>query len=310
MPLIEPTHTEGFSRLLARGNDPRRERLITTAPEPSIARFGYSPIRHTPLSSNLEVLKGKGGDESDRLMYEFEDHGGRQVGMRFDLTVSPSAFCCSACHSELGLPFKRYQYWEPVWPRWKNNQSRPRYPRVSCSAILTRLARVFRRIRHRKPPLVIHELPPQNRRCVQSRPCRSRSASTTAPVPQRPSWPSLGTLEKSTAIPAGPRQARKNRPRKKVADEWFSAAGATPDQRPLKFLKAGPKLERPQPTTVLSRSVVIYWWAMPKAKKELNALRQILAGREGPAGVADGRRLSLDVSIARRPRLLQTGAIF
>jgi len=32
-------------------------------------------------------LQGKGSDETDKQLYQFTDHGGRQVGLRFDLTV-------------------------------------------------------------------------------------------------------------------------------------------------------------------------------------------------------------------------------
>jgi histidyl-tRNA synthetase len=71
----------------------------------------------------LEVLAGKGGDESDRQLYQFEDHGGRKVGMRFDLTVPLARFAAQHA-SELGLPFKRYHI-ATVW-RGENTQ-RGRY---------------------------------------------------------------------------------------------------------------------------------------------------------------------------------------
>src|SRR5712671_6606460 len=110
MTLIEPRTLKGFRDYLPEAMIPR-ERLITTAQ--SVYRsFGYSPI-DTPALEYLEVLKGKGGDESDRLMYEFEDHGGRMVGMRFDLTVPLARFVAQHA-SELGLPFKRYHI-ATVW---------------------------------------------------------------------------------------------------------------------------------------------------------------------------------------------------
>jgi len=55
----------------------------------------------------LEVLTGKGSDETDRQMYHFVDAGGRSVGMRFDLTVPFARFAAQHIH-ELGTPFKRY----------------------------------------------------------------------------------------------------------------------------------------------------------------------------------------------------------
>jgi histidyl-tRNA synthetase len=58
-------------------------------------------------------LTGKGSDETERQLYRFEDHGGRQVGMRFDLTV-PLARFVAQHHAQLGLPFRRYHI-APVW---------------------------------------------------------------------------------------------------------------------------------------------------------------------------------------------------
>jgi histidyl-tRNA synthetase len=46
-------------------------------------------------------------------MYHFTDNGGRQVGMRFDLTVPFARFAAQHIH-ELGTPFKRYHI-APVW---------------------------------------------------------------------------------------------------------------------------------------------------------------------------------------------------
>ena len=51
--------------------------------------YGFSPI-DTPSLEYEEILLGKGGEETDKQIYSFEDHGGRRVGLRFDLTVPPS----------------------------------------------------------------------------------------------------------------------------------------------------------------------------------------------------------------------------
>lgn len=57
-----------------------REGLIATA-QRVYRSFGFSPI-DTPALEYLEVLTGKGGEESDRQLYQFEDNGGRKVGIR------------------------------------------------------------------------------------------------------------------------------------------------------------------------------------------------------------------------------------
>lgn len=75
-------------------------------------RYGFVPI-DTPALEYLEILTGKGSEETDRQMYHFTDNGGRAVGMRFDLTVPLARFAAQHIH-ELGTPFKRYHI-GPVW---------------------------------------------------------------------------------------------------------------------------------------------------------------------------------------------------
>lgn len=88
-----------------------RERLIETARR-VYRSYGFAPI-DTPTLEYLEILTGKGSEETDKQLYKFEDQGGRQVGMRFDLTVPLARF--SAMHvPQLGTPFKRYHI-ATVW---------------------------------------------------------------------------------------------------------------------------------------------------------------------------------------------------
>jgi histidyl-tRNA synthetase len=73
--------------------------------------FGYGPI-HTPAMEYAEILTGKYGEEGDKLLYRFEDNGGRDVALRYDLTVPLARFV--ATHPELRFPFRRYHI-APVW---------------------------------------------------------------------------------------------------------------------------------------------------------------------------------------------------
>jgi histidyl-tRNA synthetase len=102
--LITPRTPSGFRDYLPETMIPR-ERLVATAQQ-VYRSFGYSPI-DTPALEFFEILSGKGGEESDRLMYNFEDRGGHRLGMRFDLTVPLARFAAQHV-AELGLPFKRY----------------------------------------------------------------------------------------------------------------------------------------------------------------------------------------------------------
>ncbi len=98
-----------------------RERLIDTARR-VYRSYGFSPI-DTPALEYLDILTGKGGEESDKQIYKFLDPGGREVGLRFDLTVPLARFAAQHV-AELGLPFKRYHI-AAVW-RGENTQ-RGRY---------------------------------------------------------------------------------------------------------------------------------------------------------------------------------------
>ncbi len=120
MSLIEPRTLKGFRDYLPETMIPR-ERLMETA-RGVYRSFGFSPI-DTPALEYAEILVGKGGEESDKQLYRFTDHGGRDVALRFDLTV-PLARFVAQYHHELGLPFKRYHI-APVW-RGENTQ-RGRY---------------------------------------------------------------------------------------------------------------------------------------------------------------------------------------
>ena len=115
--IIEPRTLKGFRDFLPEMMIPRQKMIARVS---EVYRgYGYSPI-DTPVLEYLEILSGKGSDETDRQLYKFKDHGGREVGMRFDLTVPFARF--SAQHApELILPFKRYHI-AKVW-RGENTQA-------------------------------------------------------------------------------------------------------------------------------------------------------------------------------------------
>ena len=115
--LIKPRTLKGFRDFLPAAMMPR-EKLMETARR-VYRSYGYAPI-DTPALEYLEILTGKGSEETDRQMYHFIDHGKRAVGMRFDLTV-PLARFVSQHIEALGTPFKRYHI-GTVW-RGENSQA-------------------------------------------------------------------------------------------------------------------------------------------------------------------------------------------
>src|SRR5262245_56257007 len=107
---IDPRTLKGFRDYLPELMIPR-ERILEQARR-VYRSYGYAPI-DTPALEYAEILMGKGGEESDRLIYHFQDHGGRDVALRFDLTV-PFARFAAQYIGKLGTPFKRY-HMGPVW---------------------------------------------------------------------------------------------------------------------------------------------------------------------------------------------------
>jgi histidyl-tRNA synthetase len=87
-----------------------RQRIISIVRD-VFERHGFEPL-DTPAIEHLDVLTGKAG-ENEKLMYHFEDAGGRPVGLRYDLTV-PLARVVAMHQNEIVLPFKRYHI-APVW---------------------------------------------------------------------------------------------------------------------------------------------------------------------------------------------------
>jgi histidyl-tRNA synthetase len=118
--LIEPRIPKGFRDFLPEKES--RRLAIVAALGRVFERFGFAPI-DTPVLEFSEVLLGKGGGETDKEVYRFKDHGGRDVAMRFDLTV-PFARFMAAHIAELPLPFRRWHA-AKVW-RGENTQ-RGRY---------------------------------------------------------------------------------------------------------------------------------------------------------------------------------------
>jgi histidyl-tRNA synthetase len=110
MSLIPPRTLKGF-RDLTPAEALKRSELLRTA-EDVFRAHGYVPI-DTPALEYAEILKGKGGETSDKELYEFADRGGRQVALRFDLTV-PLARYVAEHEGQLVFPFRRYHA-GPVW---------------------------------------------------------------------------------------------------------------------------------------------------------------------------------------------------
>ena len=114
--MIEPKVLKGFRDTLPEIMIIKKD-LIKKL-EKTFESFGFLPI-DTPALEYTEILLGKGGGETDKQIYRFKDHGGRDVALRYDLTV-PLARFIAANYNDLVFPFKRYHI-APVW-RGENTQ--------------------------------------------------------------------------------------------------------------------------------------------------------------------------------------------
>lgn len=275
--LITPKTLKGFRDYLPEAMIPR-ERLIETARR-VYRSYGFSPI-DTPALEYLEILAGKGGEESDKQLYKFQDHGGRWVGLRFDLTVPLARFAAQHI-AELGTPLKRYHI-APVW-RGENTQ-RGRYREfMQCDfdTIGTRATAADAEI-----AVVIHDLFREigfndftihlnNRMVLTGLLEKIGLADRSVPV--------LRALDKLAKI--GP---------ERVAAEMTETASATPQQAAdilhLAEIRADDNPKILQQLEVLAAG-------NHTAAEGIARLDEILAAA-GAAGVPDNR-IKLDVAIAR-----------
>lgn len=71
-------------------------------------RYGYQPLE-TPVVCYFDLLASKyaGGSEILKEVYKLNDQGGRELGLRYDLTVPFAKIV--GMNPELRMPFKRYE---------------------------------------------------------------------------------------------------------------------------------------------------------------------------------------------------------
>lgn len=83
-----------------------RRQLLVEKLQSVFRAFGFIPI-DTPALEYTEVLLRKSDGETEKQVFRFTDNGGRDVALRFDLTV-PLARFIAEHQNEISYPFKRY----------------------------------------------------------------------------------------------------------------------------------------------------------------------------------------------------------
>ena len=107
---IQPKILKGFRDFLPQ-DEILRSDLIEKLTK-TFRSYGFVPI-DTPVLEYTEILLRKSNGETEKQMFRFEDNGGRDVAMRFDLTV-PFARFTAQHKEELYFPFRRYHI-SKVW---------------------------------------------------------------------------------------------------------------------------------------------------------------------------------------------------
>ena len=287
---IEPRTLSGFRDYLPEAMIPR-ERLIATA-QKVYRSYGFSPI-DTPAMEILEVLAGKGSEETDRQMYRIESNSETEAkakaGLRFDLTVPLARF--TAQHfDKLGLPFKRYH----IATVWRGERAqRGRYREfMQCDFDTIGTKHVSADI---ETALVINDL----LRAIgfERFEIRLNNRMVLTGLLTK-----LGIAEKSTAILRSLDKLGKIG-REKVAEEMISAAGLSADQSEQVLQLAGLSGSSDEILSQLSKLVA----GNELGEAGVDRLAQILAGAK--AGGMPAGQLQIDVSIARGLDYY-TGAIF
>ncbi len=86
-----------------------RDKVVDTLKQ-VFEEYGYNPFE-TPIIERLDVLTAKfgAGEESDayKEIFKLKDQGGRELGLRFELTLSLCRFI--AMNPNIKMPFKRYE---------------------------------------------------------------------------------------------------------------------------------------------------------------------------------------------------------
>ena len=88
-----------------------------------VARLYNFKLMEPATLEHLGTLRAKSGEDVDKEIYSFKDKGGRDLGLRFDLTVGITRYVCS--HRDLRLPVKLaaiggiWRYDEPQYGRYR-----------------------------------------------------------------------------------------------------------------------------------------------------------------------------------------------
>lgn len=117
----EPKTLQGFNDYFAQ--DVRIRDFVKNIFKSTFEKYGYEPLE-TPALEYSEMMLGQSGSEAEKQYYRFEDNGGRDVMLKFEVMIS----MCRALAQNVNnitFPYKRYQI-QPVWRAEKVQKGRYR----------------------------------------------------------------------------------------------------------------------------------------------------------------------------------------
>lgn len=100
-----PQTPKGF-RDIDPGLSKKRRQTINTIAD-VLEKYDFVPLE-TPIIEFAETLTGKYGAE-EKLIYKFTDRGGRELALRYDLTVPLARYVANNLNVIAGKTFRRYQ---------------------------------------------------------------------------------------------------------------------------------------------------------------------------------------------------------
>ncbi len=100
-----PVTPKGFRDIEPSLARKRRDTINTIAGV--LEEYNFNPLE-TPIIEFAETLLGKYGEE-EKLIYKFTDKGGRELALRYDLTVPLARYVANNLNLIASEPFRRYQ---------------------------------------------------------------------------------------------------------------------------------------------------------------------------------------------------------
>ncbi|MBN2224311.1 MAG: histidine--tRNA ligase [Deltaproteobacteria bacterium] len=121
MDIIKPRIMKGTRDFLP--DDMRVREHVIGIIKKRFETYGFSPLA-TPAMEYYDILTGKYGDEGEGLIFDLAYKGGKEVALKYDLTV-PMCRVIAQYQDKIVMPFKRYQI-QPVWRAEKPQRGRLR----------------------------------------------------------------------------------------------------------------------------------------------------------------------------------------